>query len=556
MKHKKQPSLIDLIRRHPEQPTYLSTALQVDSLRSEALLLQSLQHLQLQQPQRALLPLAEASLVFHSNPQIQALFARTLLNAQRPDMAERFLERMMYRFPTDEALCQLYTEAIRKTHPPEQLAKKLQALILPADDAPPGTPFIPEAAGTTKIEATVDILVPVYKGQKETLDCLQSLIEFQSSNQTPHEIIVLDDASPEANLVNALQRLARKGQITYIRREQNLGFIKNINRGMALHQNRDVVWLNADTRVHGDWLDRLKAAAYSHKQIASATPFSNNGELMSYPVMRQQDPMLNAARQAQIDQAAAELNQTPVNIPVGCGFCFYIKRIAINDVGYLDEATLKRGYGEETDWCARATAKGWRHVGATNVFVAHRGGSSFGTEKALRVQQNNQIIRQRYPTLDKRFDRFIQQDPLRIAREALAAKLPEPAAPPKAKLAEPVAHAVTATSFNELLQDSNPIWLIADPLDNEADGKAWLSMARALRRANPRAQLLLAQSTPWQIELGRTGCVTQLPQLPNIKPDELLIVCGARQALTLNNTAASQAAASQYRLPLRQVHAH
>lgn len=556
MKHKKQPSLIDLIRQHPEQATYLNTALQVDSLRSEALLLQGLQQLQQNHPQRALLPLAEASQIYFSNPQIQALLARTLLNAQRPDMAERFLERMMYRFPTDEALRQLYTEAIRKTHPPEQLAKKLQALTRPADDATPGTPFEPKAAGKNQIESTVDILVPVYKGQKDTLDCLQSLIEFQSSNQTPHEIIVLDDASPEGNLVNALQRLARKGQITYTRREQNLGFIKNINRGMALHTGRDVVWLNADTRVHGNWLDRLKATAYSHEQIASATPFSNNGELMSVPEMRQQAPMPNAARHAQIDQAAAELNQPPVDIPVGCGFCFYIKRTAINNVGYLDEATLKRGYGEETDWCARATAQGWRHVGATNVFVAHRGGSSFGSEKALRVKQNNQIIRQRYPTLDKRFDRFIQQDPLRAAREALAAKLPEPAAPPKAKLAEPAALAVTATSFNELLQDSNPIWLIADPLDNEADGKAWLSMARALRRANPQAQLLLAQSTPWQIELGHTGCVMRLPELPNVNPDELLTLCGARHALTLNNTSASLAAASQYRLPLFHVNAH
>lgn len=556
MKYKKQPSLIDLIRQHPEQATYLNTALQVDSLRSEALLLQGLQQLQQNHPQRAVLPLAEASQIYFSNPQVQALFARTLLNAQRPDMAERFIERMLYRFPTDQALRQLYTEAIRKTHPPEQLAKKLQALTLPADDATPGTPFVPGASDTTEIEATVDILVPVYKGQKDTLDCLQSLIQFQSSNQTPHQIIVLDDASPEANLVNALQRLARKGQITYIRREQNLGFIKNINRGMATHPGRDVVWLNADTRVHGNWLDRLKAAADSHEQIASATPFSNNGELMSFPEMRQQAPMPDAARHAALDQAAAELNQPPVDIPIGCGFCFYIKRTAINDVGYLDEATLKRGYGEETDWCARATAKGWRHVGATNVFVAHRGGSSFGAEKALRVQQNNQIIRERYPTLEKRFDRFIQQDPLRAAREALSAKLPEPAAPPKVIPAQPTPLEATTINLNELLQDSNPIWLIADPLDNEADGKAWLTLARTLLRTNPRAKLLLTQSTPWQVELGRTGCVTRLPELPHIEADELLTLCGARQALTLNNTPASQTAACQYRLPLHHVNAH
>jgi GT2 family glycosyltransferase len=471
-------------------------------------------------------------------------------------VAERFLEKELFRFPTDEALRQLYLEACRKTHPPEQLAKKLQALALPTADTRSEAPFMPEQPDTIETDNTIDVLEPVYKGQKDTLDCLHSLIQYQADNQTPHQIIVLDDASPEGNLVNALQRLARKGQITYIRREQNLGFIKNMNRGMALHPARDVVWLNADTRVHGNWLDRLKAAAYSHDQIASATPFSNNGELMSFPVMRQQAPMPTPEQHALLDQTAAELKNAPIDIPLGCGFCFYLKRAAINDVGYLDEVALQRGYGEETDWCARATAKGWRHAGATNVFVAHRGGSSFGAEKALRVQQNNAVIRQRYPTLEKRFDRFVQQDPLKPARDALAAKLPKELAQPAPAKAPPAQLTANALSFSELLHHSNPIWLIADPLDNEADGNAWLTLARSLRRANPQAQLLLAQKTSWQIELSRTGCVTHLPELPHIKAEALLTLCGARQALTLNNAPASQAVASQYQLSLCHVNAH
>ncbi|WP_244898743.1 hypothetical protein [Pseudomonas oryzihabitans] len=54
-------------------------------------------------------------------------------------------------------------------------------------------------------------------------------------------------------------------------------------------------------------------------------------------------------------QAASDLSAPP-EIEVGCGFCFYIKLCAPEQVGLLDEIQLKRGYGEETDWCLRAKA--------------------------------------------------------------------------------------------------------------------------------------------------------------------------------------------------------
>lgn len=288
----------------------------------------------------------------------------------------------------------------------------------PLSNLPPfvAPPAVGKRAGR---QEPVNVLVPVYDGFEETLECIHSVLRSRELNRTAHRVVVLDDATPDPKLRQALEALASAGEIDHIQQPSNLGFIRNVNRGMVLNRERDVVWLNADTRVHGNWLDRLRAVAYSAKDIASVTPFTNNGELMSFPESRVSHTMPSAEQQAALDELAGAAASPAVEIETGCGFCLYIKRDAIDQVGYLDEVHLLRGYGEETDWCLRARSLGWRHMGAPNVFVAHQGGISFGDEKSLRVAHNNAILKRRYPTASARYQDFCLRDPIKPARQAL-----------------------------------------------------------------------------------------------------------------------------------------
>lgn len=273
-------------------------------------------------------------------------------------------------------------------------------------------------AGQTK-SGPVDVLIPVYNGLDETLACINSAIESRRHNRTPHRLVVIEDATPLPALRKALKVLAGKSKITLVQNPSNLGFIRSMNRAMAMSLGKDVIWLNADTRVHGDWIDRLRQVAYSDPQVASVTPFTNNGELMSFPKSRVSQPMPSPDQHAELDNLAKLNPSDPVEIETGCGFCLYIKRDAIDQVGYLDEVELSRGYGEETDWCLRARSLGWKHMGAPNVFVAHQGGVSFGEEKNLRVAYNNAILRKRYPDAESRYETFCRRDPIKPARQTL-----------------------------------------------------------------------------------------------------------------------------------------
>ena len=76
--------------------------------------------------------------------------------------------------------------------------------------------------------------------------------------------------------------------------------------------------------------------------------------------------------------AAAANGAGVVEIPTGVGFCLYLKRDCLAEVGLLREDTFAQGYGEENDFCLRARHLGWRHVAATGVYVGHVGAASFG----------------------------------------------------------------------------------------------------------------------------------------------------------------------------------
>ena len=106
------------------------------------------------------------------------------------------------------------------------------------------------------MRAVVDIIVPVYRGYQDTRRCLESVLNY--SQQTPFDIVVIDDASPEDEVAEYVRDLARASdRILLLRNDTNQGFVASVNRGMSLHPDRDVVILNSDTEVANNWLDRL-----------------------------------------------------------------------------------------------------------------------------------------------------------------------------------------------------------------------------------------------------------------------------------------------------------
>lgn len=226
-------------------------------------------------------------------------------------------------------------------------------------------PACRSAAASRPRRAAVDVVVPVYRGCEQTLACLASVLETVPSGA---RIWVVDDASPEPELVAAVRALAACGRVRLIRHRENRGFPAAANAGLRAAGRRDAVLLNSDTLVPPGWLERLREAAYSAPDVGSVTPLSNDATLASYPAPGSPAPDLAGTHA--LDRLARRANAGIVaDVPTGVGYCLYVRRDCLDQVGLLSELPFAQGYGEENDWCLRASALGWRHVVAAGVFV-------------------------------------------------------------------------------------------------------------------------------------------------------------------------------------------
>lgn len=281
------------------------------------------------------------------------------------------------------------------------------------------TPIEKAAQAITQPNHPVDIIVPVYRGLADTRQCIDSVLGAPVN--ASWRLIVINDCSPEPEVTEWLrQRAAQDHRIVLLENPENLGFVGTVNRGMSLSETNDVLLLNSDTEVANNWLDRIRAAAYGDVHIASVTPLSTNATICSYPRFCEDNPLPTGHSTASLDALCAHTNPgVIVDVPTGVGFCMYIRRACLQDVGLFDTENFGKGYGEENDFCQRAAGKNWRNVHLLDTFVLHTGGVSFGDSKSARERAAMTTLERLHPRYAREVQAFVQADPARPYRLAL-----------------------------------------------------------------------------------------------------------------------------------------
>lgn len=276
-------------------------------------------------------------------------------------------------------------------------------------------PKVVTTAGTPLFEA-ISVVIPVYNAALELECCLRSV---HATVPPGTEVIVIDDASPDVATRALLDSWAQKSIPGWVfeANARNLGFVGTANRGLRATRH-NVVLLNSDTEVTPGWLQGLQACLASDSSIATATPWSNNGEIVSLPGFCQVNPVPpdpGAVAQVLADQPEVEYP----DMPTAVGFCMAIARSAIDQVGLFDEELFGRGYGEENDFSMRAAQAGMRNVLCSNVYVVHLGGCSFGPLGLKPDESSMQRLLSRHPGYLQLVQKFIAADPLSGQRVAL-----------------------------------------------------------------------------------------------------------------------------------------
>ncbi len=308
--------------------------------------------------------------------------------------------------------------------PDVESAIHYQAALLIGRDYPAAHPPLPvdapipaKPAGAGKQRRGTTVVIPVHNGGSVVAACLASVL---ASVPDDVRVLVIDDGSSDPAVVATLDELHAQRRIGLHRHTTAGGFPASANAGLRLARGRDVVLLNSDTLVPPGWIDRLRTAAYAAPDIFSVTPLSNDASIVSYPGPAGTNPKPDQAATDRLDRLAERANGCiAVEIPVGVGFCLYLRRDGLNAVGAFRADVFARGYGEENDLCLRARRLGWRNVALTGLFVGHHAGTSFGSDAIHLRQRNGRLLEALHPGYDALIQRYLRADPLAPARRAI-----------------------------------------------------------------------------------------------------------------------------------------
>ena len=232
-------------------------------------------------------------------------------------------------------------------------------------------------------QAMVDIIICVHNALDDVKRCLNSVLRYTNP---PYSLILVDDGSSDETKVYLSAFCVAQGA-TLIRNDIAKGYTFAANQGLRNSNGDYVVLLNSDTIVTLDWIDRMVQCVESNPAIGLVGPLSNTASWQSIPKLEEDGDWANNSLPESISISDMGLlvakysSRLYPRISFLNGFCLLIKREVINHIGYFDEETFGRGYGEENDYCLRARKSGWDLAVADDAYIYHAQSRSYSHER-------------------------------------------------------------------------------------------------------------------------------------------------------------------------------
>jgi len=237
--------------------------------------------------------------------------------------------------------------------------------------------------------AQIDVIICVHNALEDVKRCLQAVLIHSTH---PYRLILVDDGS-ENQTRTFLEDFANQHDCSLLHNEIARGYTLAANQGMQASKGDFVVLLNSDTIVTAHWLDRLTACALSEDRIGIVGPLSNTASWQSIPKISEDGDWATnpLPTNMTVDEmgalvAAGSAHLYP-EMKLLNGFCLFIRRAVLDQIGYFDDETFGPGYGEEDDFCLRARAAGWKLALADNTYIYHAQSKSYSTERRRQLYE-------------------------------------------------------------------------------------------------------------------------------------------------------------------------
>ncbi len=237
------------------------------------------------------------------------------------------------------------------------------------------------------------ILVTYNNLYEATVPCLDSI--FRHTGDEDYEVVVVDNNSSDGTPTYLTERARREPRLRCVLNTANRGFAGGNNDGIRAASGSVLVLLNNDTQVSEGWLTGLRTSLQQDGSIGLVGPVSNAVGNEQKIFTRGITPAeILAEGAAWVLQSRGDTFETE---RLGF-FCVALRRETADTVGLLDEA-FDLGFYEDDDYCLRTLKAGYRLICREDVFVYHRGSSSFGkTPRKTRelLKKNRRLLERKF----------------------------------------------------------------------------------------------------------------------------------------------------------------
>lgn len=238
-------------------------------------------------------------------------------------------------------------------------------------------------------QVDVSIVIVNWNSVDFVRQCLRSL--QRNSPALSYEVIVVDSGSFDG----CGEMLKREfPSARFFQSHENVGFAKANNLGARHSRGRLLLFLNPDTEIIGDALDKMAAALNRSADagLAGARLLNSDGSLQtsciqSFPTILNQlldsEWLRRAFPRSRLWGMSALYQQSPLpaRVEIVSGACLLIKRYVYQQLHGFDENFFM--YSEDLDLCRRTTQSGYDCIYVPEASVVHHGGGSSNSARSM-----------------------------------------------------------------------------------------------------------------------------------------------------------------------------
>lgn len=238
----------------------------------------------------------------------------------------------------------------------------------------PATPEARPSARNSRWPLDVSVVTVSWNTRELLGNCLVSVRKWARSLSTEH--IVVDNASSDGS-AEMVRRLY--SNVHLIANDDNVGYTKGCNQGLAVAQGRYVLFLNPDAELTEGCLQRLVDFMDANPDVGACSPHLDPaGEDVPagvFPSLRLRLLPVQTNWRIEVERIRGRYRSGECfDVDWLIGACLFMRREALEQIGPMEERLFM--WYDDADLGIRLKRAGWRRVVVNGAVCLHHHGAS------------------------------------------------------------------------------------------------------------------------------------------------------------------------------------